>query len=112
MLIKKNSDGTIKTSLVVYFLFFFLGFPVINKLNPLFYVFLSLVWIFFGITCYFIYTNQSINYSNSILIGGFVSGLILNITSNFTLSDDIYRYFFDGFLIQHQIRPMYYQYFV
>ena len=75
MLIKKNSDITIKTSLTIYFLTFLIGFPFINRLNPLFYVFLTIAWIIFCTTYYLIITrSESFNLTKFILLGSFLVG--------------------------------------
>ena len=109
MFINKNEYYSLILGLAVYFLIFLLGVPFINRLNIYFYVFLTLIWIIYCSIGYIIlFHYKSLDISYGILFIGVIIGLILNITSTFSLSDDIYRYLFDGFLIQHNINPYMY----
>jgi hypothetical protein len=54
------------------------------------------------------FLNKEIDLCWFVIFGGTLIGLILNFTSQFTLSEDVYRYLFDGFLIQHGINPYLY----
>ena len=109
MFIKKNEYYLLISGLAGYFLIFLLGVSFINRLNIYFYAFLILIWIIYCFIGYFfLFKYKALDGSYGILLIGVIIGLVLNITSTFSLSDDIYRYLFDGFLIQHNIDPYIY----
>ena len=108
----ENSRRNVLFILVIYILLFVLAIPIISRINYLFYFFIVISWIFFSILAYiFIFSSNfsfdlvDIDYSYQILLAGFIIGLALNFTSTFSLSEDVYRYLFDGFLIQKNINP-------
>ncbi len=106
MITSNTKNNHVFYVLVSYLLVFLFGFSVINRLSVLFYIFLTILWVLFLLLGYLVlFKNKSTNFSVYLLIVGVFIGIILNVTSTFTLSDDIYRYLFDGFLVQHHINP-------
>ena len=106
MLLKKNSLLATYFWLTAYLFIFLLSFPFINRLNSLFYLFLILYWFIFVVLVYYVLQiSKELDFTKLILLVSFLIGLILNLTSQISLSDDLYRYFFDGFLAIHGLNP-------
>lgn len=109
MYVFKNERNFPLIFFVFYFLIFFATLPLINRKNIYFYVVLIIYWMFFAFL-YFIVIKRDHSYDFSIyiLVLGFSIGILLNSYSNFYLSEDIFRYLFDGFLLKHAINPYLY----
>lgn len=104
-----DNDRNIKFFWVSFVSLFVVSFPFIDRTNSYFYIFIFLAWLCFSGLAYFLLaSNMNYDYSGYMLLTGFSMGLILNFSSSFTLSEDIYRYLFDGFLVKHHINPYLY----